>query len=353
MLRYITRRLFQSIPTLLGISLISFILIHAAPGGPFNFFDPNISQEARQKLIAQEGLDQPVVLQYVKWMTGFMLRSGDVTANGIYDKYSCQYQTSFDLTLCNTKGGILRGDLGTSIQTNQSVWQRLVERMPATARLGIASLILTFSFGIPLGVFSAIYRGTLFDNIVRFFSVVGESVPSFFMGLLLIYIFAVELGWLPTGGERKSCLLDCTFDPVNRLKHIVLPAFVLALGGIAFLSRIMRAETLEVINQDYVRTAKAKGLNDNKVWFVHALRNSLIPLMTILGPSIVGIIGGTVVIERVFSWPGMGRLTLEAALQRDYPMVLGALMFFSVLTILGYLISDILYGVADPRIRIS
>jgi len=353
MLRYILRRLLQSIPTLLGISLIGFILIHAAPGGPFNFFDPNLTPAAKEMLIEQQGLDQPVALQYVKWMTGFMLRESDVSDKGIYEKYDCQYRAGFDLTICNTSGGLLRGDLGTSIQTRQPVWDRLVERMPATARLSLASLFLTLLIGIPLGIFSAIYRGSIFDNLVRFFSVVGQTVPDFFMGLMLIFIFAVFLRLLPTGGESTPCLINCKFDIVDRLRHIIMPAFVLALGGIAFISRVMRTETLEVISQDYIRTAKAKGLNNNKVWFTHALRNSLIPLMTILGPAIVGIIGGAVIIENVFSWPGMGRLTLSAALQRDYPMVLGAMIFFSFLTIIGNLLSDILYGMVDPRVRLS
>jgi len=169
---------------------------------------------------------------------------------------------------------------------------------------------------------------------------------------MLIFVFGVILGWLPTGG-RQTVTLTQEFDLVDRLRHLILPAIVLALGGIAVFSRIMRTETLEVINTDYVRTAKAKGLGYTRLYFVHAFRNALIPMMTLLGPAILGVLGGAVVIETVFAWPGMGRLTLSAVFQRDYPMVLGAVMVFSIFTILGNLLSDILYGVVDPRVRLK
>jgi peptide/nickel transport system permease protein len=256
-----------------------------------------------------------------------------------------------NVTFCDRGGGIIRGNLGTSIGTKQPVWSRLVERMPATLELGVASLLLALSIGIPLGILSAVYRGSFFDNSARFFTVVGQAVPDFWMGLLLIYFLGVVWGIFPTGG-RQTISLTGEADLLDRLHHLILPAFVLAFGGIAVFSRLMRTEVLEIIHTDYIRTARAKGLIASQVWFVHALRNALIPMMTILGPAILGVLSGAVVTETIFSWPGMGRLTLEAVFQQDYPMVLGATMFFAVLVIVGNLLSDIFYGLVDPRVSL-
>ena len=354
MARYILRRLVQAIPTLLGISIITFILVNASPGDPILIrnFDPNITAEDRETIRRQLGLDQPVPIQYIRWFTGVSLRSGDVSGEFGEGGTRCLYVGLVGLTICDTGGGIVRGNLGTSLQTKQSVWDRLVERMPATLELGLAGLLLALILGVPLGILSAVYRGGLLDNLIRFLAVIGQTIPSFWLGLLLIFLFGVVWGILPTGG-RQTVTLTNEFDLVDRLQHLILPAFVISFGGIALFSRIMRTETLEVLHTDYIRTARAKGLAANRVWFVHALRNALIPMMTIMGPAILGLLSGAVVIETVFAWPGMGRLTLNAAFQRDYPMVLGAVMFFSVLVILGNLLSDILYGVVDPRVRLS
>ncbi len=355
MIRYILRRLLQAIPTLIGVSLISFVLVNSTPGDPIliRMFDPNISTEARETMRRQLGLDQNIAIRYINWFTGVALRQGDVVEEFTQRPgVRCRYVGALEFTFCDTGGGILRGDLGTSLDTNQAVWARLVERMPATLELGIVSLLIAILVGVPLGVLSAVYRGSWFDNLVRFIAVIFEAVPSFWLGLLLILLFSVTLGLLPSG-SRQTVSLTSEFDLIDRIKHIILPAFVLAVGGIAVFSRIMRTETLEVIHTDYIRTAKAKGVTQRQVWFLHALRNALIPLMTILGPAILGVLGGAVIIETVFSWPGMGRLTVNAAFQRDYPLVLGAVMFFSVLVILGNLLSDILYGIVDPRVRLA
>lgn len=354
MTRYVIRRLLQAIPTLLGVSIISFLLVNSAPGDPITIrtFDPNITDETREIMRRQLGLDQPLPMQYMAWFSGLMFRRGDVVAEFTTPSNQCGYVAGGNMTVCNNGSGIVRGNLGTSLQTQQPVWDRLVERMPATLELGLASLFLSLLIGVPLGVLSAVYRGSWFDNVVRFFAVIFQAVPAFWMALLLILFFGVYLGWLPTGG-RQTVTLTQEFDLTDRIRHLVLPSFVLAFGGIALFSRIMRTETLEVIHTDYVRTARAKGLPGNRVWFVHALRNSLIPMMTILGPAILGVLGGAVIVETVFAWPGMGRLTLAAAFQRDYPMVLGAVMFFSILVVLGNLLSDILYGIVDPRVRLS
>jgi peptide/nickel transport system permease protein len=354
MTRYIIRRLLQAIPTLLGVSIISFLLVNATPGDPIliRTFDPNVTPEARETMRRQLGLDQPSAVQYIRWLTGIAIRRGDVTTEFTRATTRCVYIQVFDLTLCDTDSGILRGDLGTSLDTKQPVWDRLVERMPATLELGVTSLLLSLLVGVPLGVLSAVYRGSLGDNLVRFFAVILQAVPVFWLALLLIMLFSVVLGVLPSGG-RQTVSLTNEFDLADRIRHLILPAFVLAFGGIAVFSRIMRTETLEVLHTDYIRTARAKGLAPRRIWYLHAFRNALLPLVTILGPAILGVLGGAIITETVFAWPGMGRLTFNAAIQRDYPMVLGAVMFFSVLVILGNLLSDILYGIVDPRVRLS
>lgn len=352
--RYIFRRLLQAIPTLLGVSVISFGLVYNAPGDPLlmRTFDPSITAEDREILRRQLGLDQPLPLQYISWFAGVSLRGGDVTEEFAALGTECSYLPLVNLSVCNTEGGVIRGDLGTSLQTQQPVWDRLVERMPATLELGLAALFLSLLIGVPMGILSAIYRGGILDNVVRVFAVMGQAIPNFWLALMFIFLFGVVWGIFPTGG-RQTVTLTGEVSLWDRLHHLILPATVLSFGGLALFSRIMRTETLEVVHTDYIRTAKAKGVAPSRVWFVHALRNALIPLMTVLGPAILGVLTGAVVTETVFSWPGMGRLTLDAAKQRDYPMVLGAGMFFAVLVILGNLLSDILYGIVDPRVRLS
>ncbi|MFQ5614169.1 MAG: ABC transporter permease [Anaerolineae bacterium] len=354
MYRYLIRRLLQAIPTVIGISLISFFLVKSAPGDPIlnMTFDPKISEETRVILRRQLGLDQPLAVQYVRWFTGFIVRPGDAVEEISIGDTSCVHLGLLNYTVCDSGGGIIRANLGTSITTKQPVWKRIKERVPATLELTTAGLIVGLLLGIPLGILSAVYQRSFFDNVVRFFAVVGNAVPSFWMGLLLIFLFSVYLNWLPAGG-RETVSLTNEFDLLDRLRHLILPAFVLALGWIAVLSRFMRTETLEVIRTDYIRTAQAKGLPRGRVWFVHATRNALIPLMTILGPAIASLLAGALITEVIFAWPGMGRLTFNAALQRDYPVVLGAVMIASILVILGNLLSDILYGVVDPRVRLN
>jgi peptide/nickel transport system permease protein len=353
MARYIVRRLLQAIPTLLGVSVISFVLVYRSPGDPIliRTFDPNITQETREILRRQLGLDQPWALQYIGWLTGVTIRNGDVVEEFGRQNTRCSFAAALNTTFCDNGGGILRGKLGTSIATNQPVWERLVERMPATFELSVSALIVSLLLGVPLGVLSAVRQASLFDGSVRVLAVIGNALPSFWFGLMLIFFFGVVLGWLPTGGRRTVSLTN-DFDLLDRIRHLILPTIILAFGGIASISRFMRTETLEVIRTDYVRMANAKGVPANRVWFIHALRNALIPLMTILGPTIFGVLTGAVIVETIFSWPGMGRMTFSAAVQRDYPTVLGAVMFFALLTVLGNLLSDILYGVVDPRVRL-
>jgi peptide/nickel transport system permease protein len=352
--RYVIRRLLQAIPTLLGVSVIAFVLVSSTPGDPVSIrtFDPNITQETREILRRQLGLDQPLPVQYIRWFTGVSIRTGDVREEFAATVNHCWYINTFNTTLCDSGGGVIRGNLGTSIETRQPVWSRIVERMPATLELGIAALTLALLVGVPLGVLSAVYQGSIFDNTVRILAVVGNAIPIFWLGLMCIFFFGVYLGWLPTGG-RQTVSLTGDFDLLDRLRHLLLPTIILAFGNIAGMSRFMRTETLEVIRTDYIRTAKAKGLHANSVWFIHAMRNAMVPLMTLLGPAVTGVLTGAVITETIFSWPGMGRLAFSAAIQRDYPTVLGTVMFFSVLTILGNLLSDIFYGIVDPRVRLA
>ncbi len=354
MTRYVLRRLLQAIPTLLGVSVIAFLLVNSTPGDPvlIRTFDPRITQETREVMRRQLGLDQGLPIQYIRWFTGFSIRPGDAVAEFSSDTVDCNYMGGINFTLCDTGGGILRGNLGTSVETKQPVWDRIRERMPATLELGMAALLLAIVLGVPLGVLSAVYQGSIFDNVVRILAVVGNAVPIFWLGLMCIFFFGVYLGWLPTGG-RQQVSLTSEFNLLDRLHHLILPTIILAFGNIAGMSRFMRTETLEVIRTDYIRTAKAKGLPNGSVWFIHATRNALVPLMTLLGPSIAGVLTGAVITETIFAWPGMGRLAFNAAVQRDYPTVLGTVMFFSVLTIVGNLLSDIFYGLVDPRVRLS
>jgi peptide/nickel transport system permease protein len=356
MSRYLIRRLVQSIPTLFGISLLSFLLVFTAPGDPVKtaiLGNPKLKEADRQVLIKQYGLDQSFVTRYITWLTGFNLRSGDQAASLTRPGVECQHVAALNFTLCNNHGGILRGDLGRSISTKEGVWERLVQKTPATLELSLASFLLSLLLGIPLGILSAVWRGSFFDNLMRLITAVTQSIPDFWLGLLLIFFFGVVLGILPINGRCTVTLTGECKDLSDRLLHLILPAFVLSIGSTALFSRLMRTEVLEVLHTDYIRTAQAKGLGTNTIWFVHAFRNALIPLMTVMGPAIFGLLGGSVIVERIFGWPGMGRLTLDAVFQQDYPLVLGSVMFFAVLVILGNLLSDILYGLVDPRVRLG
>jgi peptide/nickel transport system permease protein len=354
MIRYILRRILQAVPTLFGISVLSFALVMAVPGDPITIrtFVPGIKEEVREVLRRQLGLDQSPALQYIRWLTGISLRPGDVVAEFANINTACTYVGWAGLTVCDTGGGVLRGDLGTSLDTKQPVLERLLERVPATLELGITSLVVALGIGVPLGLLAAVRRGSPFDYVVRVFASITQALPPFWTALLLILVFSTILGLFPSSG-RQTVTLSGEVDLLDRIWHIVLPALALALPGLAAISRIMRTETLEVLGADYVRTAKAKGLASNHVWFVHVFRNSLIPLMTVLGPAIVGVLSGAVITEAVFAWPGMGRLTVNAVLQKDFPLVLGSGLVFAVLTIIGNLLSDIFYAIVDPRVRLS
>ena len=342
MTRYILRRLIQAVPTLFGITLISFFLIQAAPGDPISFltFDPKVSPEATMRLRRQLGFDKPVYTQYIYWLVGNDWTRIDVDGDGTAD-------------VSGTRKGLLRGDLGQSIVHKRPVLDLILERIPATIQLMLSALIIGYGLGIPLGLFAAVRHGSIFDQLVRFFSVIGTALPSFWLGLLLIIIFSVELKWLPLGGRRDLRRVGGAFDLWDTVSHMIMPVSVLALGIIATISRYVRAEALEVMGEDYIRTARAKGLRESTVFWQHILRNALIPIATFLGPALGSLFGGAVIVEQVFSWPGMGRLVVTAMLQQDFPLIMGAVLVSTVLFIIGLVISDVLYGALDPRVRYS
>ncbi|HVR88054.1 MAG TPA: ABC transporter permease [Candidatus Limnocylindria bacterium] len=316
---YIIRRILYAIPTLLGISIIVFLITRLSPGDPvrlYTFGATNITEEDIAALHHAYGLDQPLPIQYVEWLMN-----------------------------------MLRGDFGNSLQYNKPALGLVLERLPATLQLATLALFLQLAIGVPLGVIAALNRGGWADNTVRFFGVIGHAIPGFWIGLLFIVLFAVNLRWLPSQGLLT--IGHDVWDIGDRARHIILPAFVLALAGIANYSRYLRTETLDVIAQDYVRTARAKGLRERTVVYTHALRNALIPVVTALGGILAALVSGALIIEQVFTWPGVGQLTYAAARGKDYPLIMAGVMFASTLLVLSYLVRDIAYARVDPRIKVS
>ncbi len=319
MRNYVIKRLLYAIPTLIGISILVFAITRLAPGDPvrlYTFGALNITEEDIQALRSHYGLDKALPLQYVDWITL-----------------------------------AIQGDFGKSLQYGAPALPLLLERLPATLQLAVVALVLQLVIGIPLGVVAALKRGTWIDNVIRVFAVAGHAIPTFWIGLLFIIFFAVTLRWLPSQGLLT--IGKDVWDIPDRVTHIIMPAFVLALGGIANYSRYLRTETLDVISQDYIRTAHAKGLRERRVMYVHALRNALIPMVTALGPLLAVLIGGSLVIEQVFSWPGVGQFTYAAARSKDYPVIMAGVMVASALLVISYLIRDIAYAIVDPRIKVK
>ncbi|HEY8825707.1 MAG TPA: ABC transporter permease [Candidatus Limnocylindria bacterium] len=314
---FIIRRLLYAIPTLIGISIITFAIARLAPGDPIRLFTFGIrdfTQADYERLLHVYGLDQPMPVQYLNWIWG-----------------------------------ALHGNFGESLIYHRESFTMLLERVPNTLVLAGAALLLQLVIGVPLGVLAAFKRGTWVDGAIRVFGVVGHAVPAFWLGLILIIVFAVQLRWLPSIGVLT--VGHDQLDILDRFKHLILPSFVLALTGIANYSRILRTETLDVLSQDFVRTAHAKGLKDRTVVFTHALRNALIPVVTTLGGILAGLVGGALVIEQVFSWPGVGQFTFQAAIAKDYPIVQAGVMFTSTLLVISYLLRDLTYAIVDPRIK--
>jgi peptide/nickel transport system permease protein len=310
------------VPILLGITLLSFGVMHLAPGGPAEAqmeFSAKASAEARERLRKLYGADQPVHKQYLTWLRKFV-------------------------TL----------DFGEAFADGRKVKDKILERLPITLTINLLSLGLILLIAIPIGIFSAIRQYSLLDRFTTVFVFVGYSTPSFWLALLLIYLLGVQWGILPISGIQSLDVtgLSTWGRLMDKAHHLILPVFVSAFGGLAGLSRYMRNNMLEVMRQDYIRTARAKGLSEKQVILKHALRNALMPVITILGLSLPGIIGGSVIMEQVFGINGMGRLMFEAVFQRDYNVAMGILVPAAALTMLGNYLADIGYALADPRVRL-
>jgi len=316
---FLIRRALYAIPTLIGISIITFAIARLSPGDPirlFTFGIKDFTQEDYLRLLHAYGLDKPIPLQYVDWVSN-----------------------------------AVRLNFGESLIYHREAASMILERLPNTLQLAVTALLLQLVIGVPLGVLAALRRGSWVDGAIRVFGVAGHAVPAFWLGQVLIILFAISLRWLPSQGMLT--VGKDQLDLLDRLKHILLPAFVLALVGIANYSRILRTETLDVLGQDYIRTAHAKGLKDRVVVYVHALRNSLIPVVTALGGILATLVGGALVIEQVFSWPGIGQFTFQAAIAKDYPIVQAGVMIASTLLVVSYILRDITYAIVDPRIKVA
>jgi len=319
---YLIKRLMLMVPLFIGITIISFAVIHLAPGSPIDLatdLNPKATAEVKARMRAFYGLDKPLHVQYWNWVSRL-------------------------LTL----------DFGNSFsQDGRKVADKILERLPITIFINVISLALILIVAIPIGVLSATYKNSFFDKATTVFVFIGFAVPHFWLALLLMILFGVQLGWLPISGLKS---LNYEYLPApaqvwDRISHLILPILISAFGGLAGLSRYMRSNMLEVIRQDYITTAKAKGLSDQAVIFKHALRNALLPVITILGLSIPGLIGGSVIFETIFAIPGMGQLFYASVMARDYPTIMGILVIGAVLTLVGNLIADLSYALADPRIR--
>jgi len=359
MVRYTLRRIIQSIPTLVGITILSYLLMSLAPGGPVRAltFGPKTRPEDIVRVTKQLGLNDPLPVQYLRWLLGDDWMRWDSNGDGIADH-------SFILPLDvdndgvpespGTRLGILRGDFGRSFfGGKRPVTEIIGSRVGATLELGSAALFLGILFGVPIGIWAAVRRGGRFDNVTRVLAVVFNAVPVFWLGLILILIFGSYFKVLPMGGRCPPVLSGGCPPVYQRLQYLLLPTFILATGGVAVFSRYMRASMLDVIGQDYIRTAKAKGLSSQQVWFKHGARNALIPIATFIGPSIAGLLGGAPITETIFSWPGLGQIGVSSVIQQDYPLVMAVVIITAFATILGFILSDVLYAFIDPRIRFS
>ena len=322
MFLYSIKRTLLMIPILLGITLLSFTVMHMAPGGPAEAqmeFSAKASAEARERLRKLYGADQPVHKQYITWLTKFM-------------------------TL----------DFGEAFADGRKVKDKILERLPITLTINLLSLGVVLLIAIPIGIMSATHQYSALDRATTMFVFVGYSMPHFWMALLLIYLFGVQWGILPISGIQslETTGLNWFGKLMDRGEHLILPVFISAIGSLAGVSRYMRSSMLEVMRQDYIRTARSKGLSENKVIYKHALRNALMPVITILGLSLPGLIGGAVIMETVFGIDGLGRLMYQAVFSRDYNVAMGLLVPAAVLTMLGNFLADIGYALADPRVRL-
>ena len=320
---YILKRLVSMVPLIFGITLITFAVIHLAPGGPVEVeaqMSLKSSAEARENLKRLYGLDRPLHVQYLEWLKRFV-----------------------------------KLDFGTSFVDGKKVADKIGERIPVTLKINILSLFLIIIIAIPVGILSAVKQYSLFDKLTTLFVFLGFSTPAFWLALIMMIIFGVDLGLLPISGIQSIDVSGMSFleRAMDQARHLILPVLLSAFGGIAGFSRYSRSSMLEVIRQDYIRTARAKGLKESEIIITHALRNALMPIVTILGLAVPGLIGGSVIFESIFAIPGMGQLFWMSTMSRDYSTIMGILVIGAILTLIGNLIADISYALVDPRIRVK
>ncbi|MEW5813578.1 MAG: ABC transporter permease [Actinomycetota bacterium] len=312
--RFVARRVLYSLVVLLGVTVVVFALVHLVPGDPVRIaLGTRYTPEAYEALRSASGLDRPIVSQFFGYV-----------------------------------GSALTGDLGVSFRNGDPVTVTLMERLPATLSLGLAGIVIAALIALPAGTYSALREGRLSDAIVRVTSQFGVSIPDFWLGILLIGLFSTTLGWLPTSGYRPLFS-----DPAGWLSHIILPGLTVGVVAAAIMTRYVRAAVLDVAAMGYVRTARSKGLSPRVVTFRHTVRNALVPILTITGIQLATLLGGVIVVEVVFAWPGLGRLVYNAVAARDYPVIQGAVLLIAALFLAINLIVDVLYAVVDPRIRLA
>lgn len=316
------RKLIWMLVVLWGITVVSFFVIHLAPGTPTDMqvsLNPLAGDTVRERLNALYGLDRPLTVQYMDWLNR-----------------------------------LVHLDFGHSLSSDgRPVMDKILERLPLTVGMNVASLLLTLLIAVPIGVLSAARQGSLLDKTLTVIVFLGFAMPSFWLALLLMLYFSIDLGWLPLSGltSLNYANLDAAGKALDVARHLTLPILVSVVGGVAGTSRFLRSSMLEVLRQDYILTARAKGLPERTVIFRHALRNALLPVITLLGLSVPGLIGGSVIIETIFALPGLGQLFYMAVMARDYPLIMGNLVLGAMLTLLGNLLADLGYALADPRIR--
>ena len=322
MKQYLFKRLLGMIPLLLGITIISFGIMHVAPGEPVvvgQEFNPKVSAQDIERLRSYYGLDKPLYEQYWNWLQRLAVL-----------------------------------DFGESFSADhRPVLDKVAERLPITIWINVLAMAFILLAAIPIGIFSAVFRNSGLDRSLTVFVFIGFAIPSFWLGLLLMYGFGVQLSWLPISGIHDYDWQQMGFwqAQLDLAHHLILPVFVSAIGGLAGMSRFMRSGMLEVIRSDYITTARAMGMAENTIRYRYALKNAMLPIITLLGLSVPGLIGGSVIVEQLFSIPGMGLLFYEAVLSRDYPLVMGITVIGAVLTLMGNLLADLSYAWADPRIR--
>ncbi len=333
MLRFILTRIALVVPTFIGILLLSFVLIRLVPGDPIEvrFGERGIAPERLAQLRAEMGLDQPLYVQFVDYLSH-----------------------------------VARGDLGVSISTKNPVLSEFLALFPATVELGLCAMIFAILLGLPAGVLAAVKRGSIFDHALMSTSLTGFSMPIFWWGLLLILLFSVQLGWTPVSGRLAALyyiepvtgfmLIDSLLSDekgafLSALRHLILPTIVLGTIPLAVVARMTRSSMLEVLNEDYIRTARAKGLSSFRVIGVHGLRNALIPVVTVIGLQVGSLLGGAILTESIFAWPGVASWLIEAINRRDYPVLQGGVLLVASLVMLVNLAVDVLYGMLNPRIR--